>query len=430
MSVLEIEGGVPLSGEMDVRGSKNAVLPMIAASLLTTDEVVLENIPDIRDVRTMVRIVSALGVETDWQVEQRRLSICAGTVAEHRLPPKACSEMRASILLLAPLLYRMGCAEMSPPGGDVIGVRGVDTHFYGLEKLGAEIQMGRTFFLKLHHALQGNDLFLSEASVTATEQLLMAACAAEGRTIIRNAACEPHVSDLAVLLQKMGADIKGVGSNVLEVQGGKQLQGATHRVVSDHTEAGSFLAIAAATGGNLTVRGIDRPHYWMIRRVFETLGIWIELEGDEARVAQEQQRRVQPTYSGGIPCIDDGVWPHFPSDLMSMAILLATQVHGTVLFFEKLYESRMYFVDRLNTMGANTVVCDPHRVVVCGPSQLYGIELASPDIRAGVALVGAALCASGISTIRNVECIDRGYEDIAERLKHLGARVARHSDQM
>ncbi len=429
MSLLRIEGGYPLNGELRAAGNKNAVLPMMAAALLTRQEVVLSNVPDIGDVHTMSALLRKLGVKVRWEKHRRRLCICAAELTDNPdLPRTECSRIRGSILLAAPFLSRKGRVSLYPPGGDVIGMRRLDTHFYGLEKLGAHLETSDRLTVCAEKPLSGTDMFLSEASVTATEQILIAAAAARGTTVIRNAACEPHVRDLGELLQKMGARIEGLGTNIVEVTGADGFCGAQHEVVPDHTEAGSYLALAAATGGKIRVDGIIRSHFWMVRRVFERLGTDLELVDDAAIVDGTSRGAVKPAYSGGIPMIDDGIWPQFPSDLMSVMVVLATQVPGTILFFEKMYESRLYFVDRLNAMGANTVVCDPHRVVVCGPSQLHGIELASPDIRAGMALVGAALCAEGTSIIRNVNCIDRGYEDITCRLQALGARVERLDD--
>ena len=427
MNTLEISGGIPLSGTLSAVGNKNAVLPMIAASLLTREEVVLENVPDIDDVRTMIAIVGRFGVHVDWDPEQRRLQLCADDLQEGRVADDLCRRIRASILMVAPLLVRLGTATIGPPGGDVIGCRRLDPHFYGLRKLGAELDLGLPFRFQAKEGLSGADMFLSEASVTATEQIMMAAACARGKTVLRNAACEPHVTDLASMLNDMGADIRGVGSNVLEIHGVPALGGTTHRVISDYTEVGSFLALGAATGGDVTITGIDYTHYWMVNRVFERLGIDLEFpDRGTVRVRRHRETSIRPAHGGGMPVIDDGPWPQFPSDLMSVMIVLATQIHGNILFFEKMYEGRMYFVDRLIAMGANTVICDPHRVVVCGPSTLKGIELSSPDIRAGIALVGAALCADGTSVIRNVHLIDRGYEDIAGRLRSLGAHVLRH----
>jgi UDP-N-acetylglucosamine 1-carboxyvinyltransferase len=428
MEKFEIHGGIPLRGELAAAGNKNAALPMIVAALLTDEPVILENVPDIGDVRTMIGIVRSLGVVADWDAEEHRLCLTAEKVNPTDLDLERCQAIRASILAVAPVLYRCGEIRISPPGGDVIGCRRLDAHFEGLQILGAQIGIGSDYTFKLSRGFRGGDIFLPEASVTATEQLLMAAAVARGTTVIRNAACEPHVSDLALMLNAMGASISGIGTNLLKIQGVRSLHGVRHRVLSDHTEAGSYLALAAATGGELTVTGIDPEHYRMTVRVFQRLGIGIELGADRISVSALQDRRIIPDPSGGMPVIADGLWPQFPSDLMSVMLLLATQVQGTVLFFEKLYESRMYFVDRLISMGANAVICDPHRVVVCGASRLRGIELSSPDIRAGISLVGAALCADGCSLISNVQLIDRGYEAVEQRLRSLGARIVRHSD--
>jgi len=425
MNSLEIHGGIPLGGTLQAAGNKNAVLPMIAAALLTDEPVVLENVPDIGDVRTMVAMAEGLGAEIAWSKDARELCIRAADLDPDGMPMELCSAIRASILFVAPLLARCARARIAPPGGDVIGRRRLDAHFYGLRRMGTCIDPAEVFTFETAGRLTGCDLFLPEASVTGTEQVLMAAVLAGGETVIRNAACEPHVCDLARMLVSMGAQIDGVGSNLMRVTGVPALGGARRRVASDHTEVGSFLALAAATGGSVTVTGIDPEHYRMTVPAFERLGIGVQIDGDRIGVSAEQTREIRPDPWGGIPVIDDGPWPQFPSDLMSVMLLLATQVKGTALFFEKMYESRMYFVDRIIAMGANAVICDPHRVVVCGPSKLHGIELTSPDIRAGIALIGAALCASGRSTISNVHLVDRGYENIDGRLAALGARIAR-----
>ena len=425
MNLLEIHGGKPLHGRITPSGNKNAVLPMIAAALLTDEEVVLENAPGIGDVRSMLALAEAVGVDIGWDRGQRLIRLRARDLKSPALPVKLCTELRASILFAAPLLHRFGRAEMAPPGGDVIGRRRLDSHFCGLEALGTEIREEHVYSFATPHGLTGARLFLPETSVTATEQLLMAASVAEGQTVIANAASEPHVQDLCLLLQQMGARIAGVGSNILTVDGVPRLHGATHRIAADHAEVGSFLAMAAATGGDITVTDADAAHYHMVARAFARLGIEVRCAGNEISIGHEQARIVNADWGGGIPVIDDGPWPHFPSDLMSVMIVAATQSTGTVLFFEKMYESRMYFVDRLIAMGANAVICDPHRVVVNGPSRLHAIELSSPDIRAGMALVAAALCAKGTSVIRNVHLIDRGYEGLEAKLAALGAEIVR-----
>jgi len=428
MSRLAITGGVPLRGRLAAGANKNAVLPMIAASLLTDETVVLENVPEIGDVRTMLMLAEVLGVQVDWDRGARTLGLTSRDLTTAVLPRELCREVRAGILFAAPLLHRLGEAAMSPPGGDVIGRRRLDVHFYGLEAMGVEARLGESLLFEAPTPLHGDDLFLPEASVTGTAQILLAASLAQGETVIRNAAGEPHIQDLCGLLIEMGADIRGVGTNTLTVHGKPKLHGARHRVGADHTEVSSFLALTAATGGEITISDVGPQHYRMIARVFARLGIELEFDHDEVTLRAEQERRVRPDLAGGIPVIDDGIWPQFPSDLMSVMIVLATQTTGAVLFFEKLYESRMYFVDRLVAMGANAVICDPHRVVISGPARLHGIELSSPDIRAGMALVGAALCAQSRSVIHNVQYIDRGYERIDEKLASLGARIERLPD--
>ena len=426
MKVLEIEGGTVLKGAIDISGNKNAILPMIAASLLTEEEIIFENVPDIIDVHHMLEIIRSLGVKVER--EGSKLLIEAKKLNSHQINHQLCSLVRTSILFVAPLLYRFGKAEIYPPGGDIIGKRRLDTHFYGLEKFGVTIDLSASYSFSLDGALKGSDMFFDEASVTATEHIMMGAVVAEGKTIIRNAASEPHVQDLAILLNKMGAKISGIGTNQIEIEGVSSLKGTQHRVVSDHIEAGSFLAIAAATGGNITVRGVEKHHYWMIRRSFETLGIDLELKHNEISLNSNQKRAVKKDYSGAIPTIADGPWPQLPSDIMSILILLATQVEGNCLFFEKMFESRLYFVDKLVAMGANVVVCDPHRVVISGPSKLSCARLSSPDIRAGMALVGAGICAKGVSHIYNIDMVNRGYEKLIYKLEQLGAKVRRIND--
>ncbi len=428
MSIFLIRGGKPLSGTVRAGGNKNAALPMFAAALLTDEPVVLENVPDIGDVRTMGAIADALGVRVDHDRRAETTILTAATITTNQLPRQLCNEVRAGVLFAAPLVHRTGAARMFPPGGDVIGRRRLDAHFLGLTTLGIDCSIGDQLFFSVRKPLAGADIFLPEASVTATEHLLIAAVLARGRTIIRNAAGEPHVQDLCLLLNKMGAHIDGIGSNTLTVEGVDRLHGAHHRIGADYTEAGSFLALAAATGGGVTVGGIDPSHFRMVEHVYARLGVQLDFTADTVAVAPGQEGQIKPDTRGGIPIFDDGPWPHFPSDLMSVTIVLATQLRGTALFFEKMFESRMYFVDRLIAMGANAVICDPHRVVVVGPAKLHALELNSPDIRAGIALLGAALCADGNSTIRNVQLIDRGYERIEDKLRQLGADLERLKD--
>ncbi len=422
MSSFIIEGGVPLGGELVASGNKNAALPMIAASLLTDEEVILENVPAIQDVRGMVEILAYFGVTHEYADDVLRIQ--AAKVGTSELSRDLCSRLRTSFLFVAALLARTGRAKVYPPGGDVIGRRRLDAHLYGLKGLGAKVNEDELDFTA-PKGFRGRDLFFDEASVTATEHILMAAVLAKGTTIIRNAASEPHVQDLAQMLLKMGARIEGLRTDTLTVTGVERLHGTTHRIASDHTEVGSYLAIAAATGGEITIHDTVRGHYWMANRVFERFGLKLVFTRTTVRLPGGQHPRVRKDVGGAIPRVDDGPWPQFPSDLMSVMLVLATQSEGTVLFFEKMFESRMYFTDHLLTMGASLVVCDPHRVVVSGPTKLRPATLRSPDIRAGMALLMAALCAPGTSTLQNAEIVDRGYGHVEQNLQSLGARIRR-----
>jgi UDP-N-acetylglucosamine 1-carboxyvinyltransferase len=420
---LIIEGGVPLRGTLTPSGNKNAALPALAACLLTDEPVILHNLPDIQDVHTMLDLLADIGV----QVERLDTHSWRLQAQEIRLPPFAREKfrrIRGSILLAGPLLARMGWVEIPPPGGDVIGRRRVDTHFLAFQGLGAEVDVNDLFRLNARQ-LRGADILLDEASVTGTENAVMAAVLAKGTTVLRNAASEPHVQDLCHLLNGMGARIEGIGSNVLTIHGVDRLGGGEFTIGPDHIEVGSYIALAAMTRGELRIRNAAPHHLRMIRHVFSRLGVEIQVDGEDVVVPAEQPLEVVPDIGGAIPTIADAPWPAFPADLMSIAIVLATQTTGTVLFHEKMFESRLYFVDKLIFMGARIVLCDPHRCVVQGPSQLQGDILVSPDIRAGMALVGAALCAKGQSIIRNVEQIDRGYERVEEKLRSLGARIER-----
>ena len=426
MQSLKVEGSAHIGGRVRISGNKNAALPIIAALLLTDEESVLENVPDILDVRTMLDIAGELGAE--FTFEHHTLHFRCTDVKTTSISRELCSRNRTSILFAAPLLARCGRAELYPPGGDVIGRRRLDGHFYGLCKLGAVMSGEETYRFKAPDGLTGRELFLDEASVTATEQILIAAATARGVTTLYNAAGEPHVRDLAELLNAMGAKISGAGSNTVEITGVETLHGCHHRVVGDHIEAGSFLALAAATGGEITVEGAQMRHYWMLRRVFERLGVRMELQGDRIFLPGGQQRKIESDFGGHIPQISDGPWPQYPSDMMSCSIVAATQCRGTVMFFEKMFESRIYFADRLISMGANAIVCDPHRVVITGPTRLHAVTMSSPDIRAGMAMVIAALCAHGTSTIHSAEVIYRGYENLVEKLTGLGAKISEYKD--
>ncbi len=421
-----IRGGRPLEGEIRASGSKNAALPMIAAALLTDEEVVLENVPSIRDVDVMLEIAGCLGAEVA-RIDDR-VTIRAAALRDGTLPPELCDRVRTSMLFVAPLLHRLGRARLHPPGGDGIGRRRLDTHFYGLRQLGARVD-DRELDFEAPDGLEGAMIFFDEASVTATEHILMAAVLARGTTTILNAASEPHVMDLARLLIEMGARIEGLYTNTLTVTGVDRLGGATHRVVSDHIEVGSYLALAAATRGGITIHDTVRGHYWMMHRVFERFGIEIDVKSDRIVLPSGQTPRIQPDAGGAIPQVDDGPWPQFPTDMMSPFLVLATQSEGTILFFEKMFEGRMYFVDPLIQMGANAVICDPHRVIITGPAKLRGQTVRSPDIRAGMAMIIAALCATGRPcVVQNAEIVDRGYERVEEKLRAMGADIEREAD--
>ena len=419
-----INGRHKIGGAFQPAGNKNAVLPMLAACLLTDAELELRNVPRIEDVATMLSILAELGVSVNQK--ERTVRLCARGIRKRRLSRELCHRVRSSILFAGPMAARHGRVVIYPPGGDVIGRRRLDTHLLGLRALGIEITGGEHFTFR-RQTLRGADILLDEASVTATENILMAAVLAPGTTTLFNAACEPHVQDLGCLLTKMGARITGLGTNRLRVEGVENLHGAVHDVAPDHIEIGSFLAAAAVTGGDLAIAPVSRHDMAPILRPFQTLGMALTLDGDDLKLVSRRRPRVRSEPGLAVPKIEDGPWPNFPSDLMSVAIVAGTQAQGTALFFEKMFESRMYFVDRLIDMGARLVQCDPHRVVVIGPASLHAIPVSSPDIRAGMALLIAALCAKGTSVINNAEVIDRGYERVEERLRALGADIVRET---
>jgi len=421
MGKFRINGGKPLNGTISVSGNKNAVLPMIAASLLTDETVTLKNVPDIIDVDNMLETASFLG--TDISRNKSTLVLNAKNLKDNSIPKHLCDRTRTSLLFTGPLLLRTGGASLWPPGGDVIGRRRLDSHFYGLTTMGASLLTENHPFVFKAKRISGKDLFLDEASVTATEHIMMTATLASGVTFIRNAAAEPHVQDLAEYLNSMGADIRGIGTNTLEIHGVEKLHGTTYTVSEDHIEAGSFLAMAATTGGGITLNGISPKNFWMTRRVFEKFGIHFEFENNTLIMPPNQKLEINPEFSNAIPVISDGPWPQYPSDMMSCTIVMATQTCGNVLFFEKMFESRIYFVDNLIRMGANAIVCDPHRVVISGPTQLRPTEMSSPDIRAGMALLIAALTAKGISVINNANIIKRGYEAVVDKITALGGDI-------
>jgi UDP-N-acetylglucosamine 1-carboxyvinyltransferase len=419
-----IRGGHPVCGEIVPKGSKNEALPVIAATLLTDEPVVLSNVPEIEDVLVMFEIIKAAGGSVE-RLEPNVFRVVNKDIDTWRLDEVLCRQVRASILFMGALLGRMRRVELPPPGGDVIGRRRLDTHFYGVRMLGAEVTLGRTYYLKCDK-LRGADIFLDEASVTGTENILMAAALAKGTTIIRNAACEPHVQGLARMLNAMGAEIEGIGTNLLTIKGVKHLKGTNYRIGPDYLEIGSFIGMAAATGGELRVTDARPSDMRNILLNYRKLGIETYYdEPDVLVVPGQQELRIFKEMHNSIPKIDDAPWPQFPTDLMSIAIVVATQAIGTVIFFEKMFDGRMYFVDRIIAMGATIIPCDPHRVVVVGPNKLYGGRMESPDIRAGMALLIAGLCAEGETEIYNVRQIDRGYDSIDERLRSIGAHIER-----
>ncbi len=418
-----VEGGHKLAGSITPSGNKNAALPIIAAALLTDEPVELTNVPRIRDVEALVQLLVSLGAEADW-TGQNTLRIHARDIRPASLDPDLCSRIRASILLAGPVLARCGEVVLPPPGGDVIGRRRLDSHFLALRQLGAEISMNGSYVFKAQK-LKGADVFLDEPSVTATENALCAAVAAEGTTILSNAASEPHVQDLAHFLVGMGASIEGIGTNCLTVHGGRPLHGTSHRIGPDHIEVASLIGLAAVTDSDLRIVDAGVQHLRSTLMAFERLGVHCEIDGNDLLVPPDQAKRVEPDFGGHVPKIEDQPWPAFPADAMSIAIVTATQCDGMVLMFEKMFESRMFFVDKLIAMGARIVLCDPHRAVISGPSKLKAARLESPDIRAGMAMLIAAMGAEGTSTINNAQQIERGYERIDERLNAIGARIRR-----
>jgi UDP-N-acetylglucosamine 1-carboxyvinyltransferase len=422
----EIEGGYPLRGKVRPSGNKNSALPCIAATLLTDETVVLNNVPDIEDVQVMTEVLETIGSKVE-RFGDHGIRIQTQDIRQCSVPIEMARQIRASILFAGPLLARCGRATLPPPGGDVIGRRRLDTHFLAFKELGARVDIDGVYTLQANK-LVGTDLFLDEASVTATENAIMAAALADGTTVIRNAASEPHVQDLCMMLNSMGASISGIGSNILHIEGVNRLHGTEFKISTDFMEVGSLIGLAAVTHSELEIEDAAPQFLRMTRIGFSKLGIHWETDGQTIRVPAGQELRVVPDMGGMIPKIDDAPWPGFPPDLISIVLVTATQVEGTVLVYEKMFESRMFFVDKLIGMGARIILCDPHRAVVSGPSRLKGAELVSPDVRAGMAMVIAALCAEGRSTIHNVYQVERGYENLTGRLQALGARIQRFSD--
>jgi UDP-N-acetylglucosamine 1-carboxyvinyltransferase len=419
-----IEGSQPLSGRIRAAGNKNGALPILAACLLASDPVTLTNVPRIRDVDTMLELLSDLGSDAGW-TGPNEVRIETATVAKSAPDVALCKKIRASFLLAGPLLARFGRATMPPPGGDVIGRRRLDPHIHAFAELGAAIDIGGPTFEMRTDGLRGAHVFLDEASVMATENAVMAAVMTPGETVIGNAACEPHVQDLCRFLVSLGARIEGIESNVLRIEGVEHLGGGDWTIGCDHIEVGSFIGMAAITGGDVTVEGVRAKDLVSIIPAFAKLGVRVEVGEDTVHIPSRQQLIVQDDLGGMIPKIEDGPWPAFPSDLTSIAVTVATQAFGTVLMFEKMFENRLFFTDKLVSMGARIILCDPHRAVVTGPAHLVGQRMESPDIRAGMAMLLAALCAQGQSTIGAAHQIDKGYERIDERLRALGANIER-----
>jgi len=422
-----IEGGIPLRGEMTPSGNKNAALPILAACLLTDEAVTLRNIPHIRDVNDMRHLIESLGVQV-FDVDENTWQVTAAEIRPADLDPDLCRRIRASILLAGPMTARSGELRLSPPGGDVIGRRRVDTHILALRRLGAEVTYDRVF--EFHaRSLTGADILLDEASVTGTENAIMAACLARGTTILRNAASEPHVQELCHFLNTLGAQIAGIGSNTLTIEGVDRLHGGEFTIGPDYLEVVSFVGAAVVTKGQIRIRRAGLQYLGMIRMVLNRIGVDWQEEGDDLLVPAEQRLVVEPDLGNAIPEIKTNIWPAFPTDLMSITIAMATQARGSVLFHDWMYPSRMYFTDKLVGMGAQIVLCDPHRCIVTGPTPLSGEKVESPDIRAGMTLALAALAARGVSTLRNVGQIDRGYERVDEKLRSLGAHIQRLKEQ-
>jgi len=416
-----IEGGYPIKGTIKASGNKNAALPCISASLLTSSPIILKNIPEIEDVHVMFEIFKVLGGTVE-KIKNNEYKLQKGNLTTTHIPKELSSKIRASILFVGPLLSCCGKVELSSPGGDVIGRRRLDTHFLALSELGARIEVDEVLKFSTNK-LVGNDIFLDEASVTATENAIMASVLAEGITILNNVACEPHIQDLCNMLISMGAKIEGVGSNLLKIEGVSHLEGCTFSIGPDYMEIGSFIGLAAVTKGNINIENVNAKEMRPLKVSFGKLGITWSIENNTLSFATTKDLVVNCDIGGMIPKIDDSPWPGFPADLTSIMTVIATQACGTVLVHEKMFESRMFFVDKLIGMGAKITLCDPHRAVIVGPNRLQAADLISPDVRAGMAMVLAACCASGISVIKNVYQIERGYENIVSRLKSIGVKI-------
>jgi len=422
-----VEGGRRLEGTIRPGGNKNAALPILAACLLTDEPILLRNLPDIQDVRVMLQILEGLGASVE-RVEKNVARITARSCGSEP-DPALSRKIRGSMLLAGPLLARCGSVAVAKPGGDAIGRRRVDTHLLALEALGAQIEVSAYEYRMSVQALRGAKMFLDEASVTATENAIMAAVLAEGDTLIYNAAAEPHVQDLCHFLNNLGAQIEGIATNSLTIRGVDSLHGGEYYIKSDHIEVGSYIGLAAVTRSELLIEDAVPEHMYAVRHMLAKLGVDLKVEGRNIRVPKDQELRVRYDIGAAVPKIDDGPWPLFPADLLSIMIIVATQAEGTSMIFEKMFESRLFFTDKLIGMGARIILCDPHRAIIVGGNRLVGSEISSPDIRAGMALLLAALCAKGESIIHNIHQIDRGYERIEERLNPLGAQIRREKDE-
>ena len=428
MERFRVEGGRRLQGSIRPGGNKNAALPIVAACLLTDEPIILRNLPDIQDVRVMLQILEGLG-STVEHLEANVVRITSKGDISPDPDPALSKKIRGSMLLAGPLLARCGSAAIAKPGGDAIGRRRVDTHLLALEALGAQIVVSAEEYRMSARSLKGKKMFLDEASVTATENAIMAAVLAQGDTLIYNAAAEPHVQDLCHFLNALGAQIEGISTNSLLIHGVEALHGGDFTISSDHIEVGSYIGLAAVTRSELLIEDAVPEHMYAVRLMLEKLGVHIEVEGKNIRVPANQELRVRYDIGAAVPKIDDGPWPLFPADLLSIMIIVATQADGTVMIFEKMFESRLFFTDKLIQMGARIILCDPHRAIIVGGARLHAGEISSPDIRAGMALLLAALCAKGESIIHNIHQIDRGYERIDERLNALGASIVREKDE-
>ena len=432
MASFIIEGGYPLSGDITPQGAKNEALQVICATLLTSEEVTIHNIPDIRDVNNLIQLLRDIGVRV--KRKENTFSFQADSLNLDYLESdefvQKCAELRGSVLMIGPLLSRMGKAIITQPGGDKIGRRRLDTHFFGFEKLGAKFNLieGRNVYEIAAHQLKGTYMLLDEASVTGTANIIMAAVFAKGTTTIYNAACEPYLQQLCKLLNQMGANISGIGSNLLTINGVKSLHGAEHTILPDMIEVGSFIGMAAMCGDGIRIKHVSIENLGIIPDAFRRLGVKIKVEGDDLVIPKQRHYEIQSFIDGTIMTLADAPWPGLTPDLLSVLIVVATQARGSVLFHQKMFESRLFFVDKLIDMGAQIILCDPHRAVVVGHDRkitLRGGRMSSPDIRAGIALLIAAMSAKGTSRIDNIEQIDRGYEHIENRLNALGARIKR-----